>query len=1323
MPKNSSGSYSDSSIKTLVAELRASQKTTDQNISKLVSGIGDLKGVVSKNQETAGGNSGHIEKLNGNIQDLQQTIRDLKLEHRKLGKSIGETGNSFEKSTKTIDQSVQSFERTSEKHIQTNEQMIDTMGSLEKTTRETNDTMSHLASTMRSLTTTLAITTMSLATGAALLYAKTSLRAVKIGGKAISLPFRAAAAPISPQLNRGKEDAREAFASFKNLLGMGLIGGIGANPAVAEAARASWGAIGGGVGAAGRGVGRAAKAVTSEMMSVGGAVGRGGLKVARGGVKLLTGGLLGRGGGGRGGAQLAYNVGSDGSIQDISISNSVSSNKNSTSLGGELTQIKLLLEEGFSKKKKGIFNRFINTGFGLVKGIIGYALPMFGAGYRSELPNPNRIGIFNAMYKALSLIYVHGRFSADENNALLINIASMLKAGFKLDMPIYQPKSRTIRQMVSRFVVRKLFGQDQIDPKQLIPLLAGGAAVATMVGASVVSKGKAAVGAAKGKYAAMGGAAGIGKSMKGGIQGAGAAITEGAKKALAQAQQEKNQLMDLWNNTDGSNILDKIGNFAGALMQHIGGRISDGSAFLFERLNQEVKGNGTFMDRIAYAWQELVPGILKKGFFGEDGKGGVLGIVSLSFKGFGETIDTVTGILKSLLKLDFAGAGAGAMDLLDPNKGTLGRIFSFHIGMFSMDFMKDLRLFITEKILPKSLHKIHEGIEETLLKFIWMPIKIMENIFGGEVAGGENMTFAQRMWERVKMSMEPIKDFFTSMLGSLNTMSKTFKEYIAQGFVKTIVSDIGTIAKNLGHIAGDVAGRVGRTASYGLGGNIPGTVAGMATGGYVDAPIGTGVPITVHGKELIVPADQPDFWTPITTRLDSIVSLLQDGGVGGNTTIINKKGGGILSTIAGSLITLPFKLSAGLASGFGKVFMGYLNLKFTALTAAIKIGTSAITNSMPVITGALGGMISLTSGLFSAILHGPKLALKAISMPFKLFNFAFKPFSWIKNLATAGFKRVRRALMGETKVSEDANGNPIYARWPVTIIKLLKQIRDRVGDGGLGKTMLTVGQIFVSALSGIASILAGGLGMIGSGLQAIAMAMAGSAMFGGSSILDLIPGKKGKGFKGLLKGGGGLLKGGGGFLKGLGGAAKGFGRGIPLVGSALGASATIASAYDTYSSGATDMEKNKAIYKGVGQVSGGLLGGAGGAAMGAAIGTAIFPGVGTLIGAGIGAWAGGAAGEGAGGYLGEGAYNLANSTDTITRQKSRQEQIRASMQSSRLTPELRNMTQDLIESQEKSAKGVSSAIIQTNNTNVVNSNTTNNRGRPMDPATANGNLQ
>ena len=101
----------------------------------------------------------------------------------------------------------------------------------------------------------------------------------------------------------------------------------------------------------------------------------------------------------------------------------------------------------YFKKSGGVFGSALGNIFG-VRPIIGYAIPFFGMGYRSELPNIKREGAIPAIAKTLALSYVHQRFASQELNDLILQQSRLLQEGFGLQGSLRRPKARSMSELI-----------------------------------------------------------------------------------------------------------------------------------------------------------------------------------------------------------------------------------------------------------------------------------------------------------------------------------------------------------------------------------------------------------------------------------------------------------------------------------------------------------------------------------------------------------------------------------------------------------------------------------------------------------------------------------------------------------------------------------------------------------------------------------------------------------------------------------------------------------------------------------------------------------
>jgi hypothetical protein len=123
-------------------------------------------------------------------------------------------------------------------------------------------------------------------------------------------------------------------------------------------------------------------------------------------------------------------------------------------------KLKEAMKEAYSDAGKQ-FTLGLNSVFGL-KTAFSYIVPVFGAGYRSELPSSSYVkqhGTMGAILKTLGLIYLHGRYASKENNDLLLQVTRVLMTGLGVEGSIRVPTPRTISEWVGiglrRFIMKK----------------------------------------------------------------------------------------------------------------------------------------------------------------------------------------------------------------------------------------------------------------------------------------------------------------------------------------------------------------------------------------------------------------------------------------------------------------------------------------------------------------------------------------------------------------------------------------------------------------------------------------------------------------------------------------------------------------------------------------------------------------------------------------------------------------------------------------------------------------------------------------------------
>lgn len=107
------------------------------------------------------------------------------------------------------------------------------------------------------------------------------------------------------------------------------------------------------------------------------------------------------------------------------------------------------------KGKRNIFVNTLGNFFG--KNVaLAYALPIYGAGYRAELPTPGKYGFLGAMLKTLGLMYVHSRFASQEANDLLMEQSKLLQIGFEIPGTLYKPRPRSLSAWLGQSISESL---------------------------------------------------------------------------------------------------------------------------------------------------------------------------------------------------------------------------------------------------------------------------------------------------------------------------------------------------------------------------------------------------------------------------------------------------------------------------------------------------------------------------------------------------------------------------------------------------------------------------------------------------------------------------------------------------------------------------------------------------------------------------------------------------------------------------------------------------------------------------------------------------
>lgn len=108
--------------------------------------------------------------------------------------------------------------------------------------------------------------------------------------------------------------------------------------------------------------------------------------------------------------------------------------------------------------KSGLFKRMF-TGVFKLGATIAYALPIFGAGYKAELPEVRKYGIFGTMLQTLGMLYVHSRFASEESNRLALQQARLLQIGFEIPGSLWRPGPRSLSEWIGKTIGDTLSGE------------------------------------------------------------------------------------------------------------------------------------------------------------------------------------------------------------------------------------------------------------------------------------------------------------------------------------------------------------------------------------------------------------------------------------------------------------------------------------------------------------------------------------------------------------------------------------------------------------------------------------------------------------------------------------------------------------------------------------------------------------------------------------------------------------------------------------------------------------------------------------------------
>jgi len=117
-------------------------------------------------------------------------------------------------------------------------------------------------------------------------------------------------------------------------------------------------------------------------------------------------------------------------------------------------QTKIL--DDLRRSMKGTFE--LQMGVGKV---LAYSVPIFGMGYRSELPDPKK-GIFQAINQTLGIMYVAQRFASSEINDLILAQSRLLQIGLNVEGSLEKPRARSLGQLLGGMLKQKMFAGSKL---------------------------------------------------------------------------------------------------------------------------------------------------------------------------------------------------------------------------------------------------------------------------------------------------------------------------------------------------------------------------------------------------------------------------------------------------------------------------------------------------------------------------------------------------------------------------------------------------------------------------------------------------------------------------------------------------------------------------------------------------------------------------------------------------------------------------------------------------------------------------------------------
>jgi len=393
---------------------------------------------------------------------------EIELKSDKLEKTI----KGLADSTYKLDESSEKFQVSAKELSLSNKELSSSMGDVVDITNKNMERLKYLGDHMKKFGKWAAVGG---AVGAGYLGYKALKKTGKVGVRAATAPARAGIGAIKSYGDLQENAATDVLGNvrtdmwggYKKALGTGLAMSGGLVPGMfLESMTANlFGGDGGGGGAGGPGMG-------SRM-----AAGAGGLaKKGAGGIQYGVGKLAEFVAGfpketreqgifkmiPAEGGNFEVSPSEEFSADFGTVSNKIEETNNIISHPDERMQTKIMSKSfaaALDESGKSGLLRSMFTGVFRLGSTIAYMLPIFGAGYKAELPQVRRYGMFGAMLQTLGMIYVHSRFASEESNRLALQQAKLLQIGFEIPGTLWKPGPRSLSEWLGKSIGDTLSGE------------------------------------------------------------------------------------------------------------------------------------------------------------------------------------------------------------------------------------------------------------------------------------------------------------------------------------------------------------------------------------------------------------------------------------------------------------------------------------------------------------------------------------------------------------------------------------------------------------------------------------------------------------------------------------------------------------------------------------------------------------------------------------------------------------------------------------------------------------------------------------------------